>query len=332
MFARTLTTYAVAGAVALGAMTGVAAAKELSLSYFMGPKHPMNKAVFTPFAKKLAEVSGGKLTVKQFAGGALNSAPPKQYSILLKGVADIAFAIPGYTGQLFPITETISHPGVASNSVDGTTKLWNAMSLIEKEYKAKILAMWANHPPILITKNKAVRSFADLKGLKVRVPTAASVPYVEAMGASAVSQPVSVINQNLQNGTIDAIFIGSSAMRSFKLYEPGKYLTVGMPGSGSAFVLLMNQKVYNGLSAQEKKWVDEASGQWLSKQGGAMYDKAAAGGMKLAKEKGLEIINLSDGERAKFQKAIEAELTKFKARKISGDLTGGDVIKAMNGM
>ncbi len=79
----------------------VVAERTLTLSYFMGPKHPMNKAVFTPFAKKLAEVSGGKLKVKQFPGGVLNSSPPKQYATLLEGVADVAFALPGYTAQLF---------------------------------------------------------------------------------------------------------------------------------------------------------------------------------------------------------------------------------------
>ncbi len=40
---------------------------------------------------KLAELSGGKLTVKQFPGGALNKTPPKQYSIMLDGVTDIAY-------------------------------------------------------------------------------------------------------------------------------------------------------------------------------------------------------------------------------------------------
>ncbi len=67
-----------------------ATATELSLAYFMGPKHPMNKGLMTPFGGKLTELSAGKLTVKQYPGGALNSVPPKQYAILLDGVADIA--------------------------------------------------------------------------------------------------------------------------------------------------------------------------------------------------------------------------------------------------
>lgn len=323
---------ATAAAVALVAgLTAPAMAKELSLSYFMGPKHPMNRAVFTPFAKKLAEVSGGKLTVKQYAGGALNSAPPKQYSILVKGVADIAFALPGYTGKLFPVTNTVTIPGVCSDAVDCTNAMWRAMPLIEKEFKAKLLAVWANDLPVLLTKKKPVRSVADLEGMKVRVTSKQDVPFMEALGASAVSQPVTVINRNLANGTIDAIAIDPSAIRSFKLWEPAKYATVGFPGSGSAFVLMMNQGVYDKMSAQEKAWIDEASGRWLSLSGGAMYKKAAIGGLGVAKKNGVEIITLSDAERAKARSAIEGAMAKFRQNKMRGGKTGGEVYDLMTG-
>ena len=113
-----------AGLLAAGLAS--ASAKELSLSYFMGPKHPMNAAVFKPFAEKVAELSGGKLTVTQYPGGALNSAPPKQYSILLDGVADIAFHLPGYTAQLFPMTNVVTVPDLCDNAVACTEALLRA--------------------------------------------------------------------------------------------------------------------------------------------------------------------------------------------------------------
>lgn len=319
-------------AVALTAgLYAPASAAELSLSYFMGPKHPMNRAVFTPFAKKLAEVSGGKLTVKQYPGGALNSSPPKQYSILLKGVADIAFALPGYTGNLFPVTNTVTIPGVCADALDCTGAMWRAMPLIEKEFKAKLLAVWANDLPVLLTKKKAVRTVADLKGMKVRVTSKQDVPFMEALGASAVSQPVTVINRNLANGTIDGIAIDPSAVRSFKLWEPANYMTIGLPGSGSAFVLMMNRGVYGKMSAQEKAWVDEASGRWLSLSGGGAYKKAARAGIAFAKQKGVEIITLSDAERAKANSAIAEAMAKFRARKMRGGKTGGEVHDLMSG-
>lgn len=321
------------GILLAGAMTvsaSVAAAEELSLAYFMGPKHPMNKAVFTPFAEKLSDISGGSMTVKQFPGGALNSVPPKQYAILLDGVADIVFTLPGYTGDVFPMTQVVGLPGVCESASECTDALLNARGVLEKEYNAKMLAIWANAPPVLLTKDKPVRSLEDLKGLKVRVTNKSDVPIIEALGASAVAQPVNVINQNLTNGVIDAIAIGPSAIRSFKLQEPANYLTTWFPGSGSAFVLLMNNDVYKGLSDEQKGWIDEAADEGLSKSGGLFYDKAAGGGLKLAAEEGVEIIDLSDDEKARWHAAIDGTLSDIKAS-TAGDMTVGDIIALMQG-
>lgn len=328
----------IGAAVAAGCLIASAnggSAKELSLSYFMGPKHPMNKAVFTPFAEKIAELCGDALSVKQYPGGALNSAPPKQYSILLEGVADIAFALPGYTSQLFPITNVVTVPGVSGpqgDPVAGTQALLNAYELIEKEYKAKILAVWTNAAPVLITKDKPIRKLEDIKGMKVRVTSAQDVPFVEALGASAVSQPVTVINQNLTNGTIDAIAIDTSAVGSFKLHEPANYITRGLPGSGSAFVLLMNHEVYDGLGAQERDCVDKASGEWLSLSGGKGYQAASARGLDIARKAGVEIIELPDSEVKRFEAAMKPAMDAFLASQISDNLTGADVINKMKGM
>ncbi|MEM7464894.1 MAG: TRAP transporter substrate-binding protein [Pseudomonadota bacterium] len=324
---RALLSLAAAATIAL---TATASAKEMSLAYFMGPKHPMNAAVFTPFAEKLAELSGGKLTVKQFPGGALNSVPPKQYAILLDGVADIVFTLPGYTGDVFPMTQVVGLPGVCESAVECTQALLNAREKLSEEYNAKLLGIWANVPPVLITKDKPVRSLEDLKGMKIRVTNKSDLPVVEALGASAVAQPVNVINQNLTNGVIDAIAIGPSAIRSFNLHEPANYITTWFPGSGSAFVLLMNQDVYDALSDEEKGWVDAASDAALSQAGGEFYDKAGGGGMKIAADAGVEIIDLSDEEKQRWLDAIKPTLEEINGQKV-GSSTVSEVMTLMKG-
>ncbi len=318
---------AVGAALAFG---GAAGASELSLAYFMGPKHPMNAAVFTPFADKLAEVSGGEMTVRQFPGGALNSVPPKQYAILLDGVADIVFTLPGYTGDVFPLTNVVTLPDVCTSSVACTEALLRARDLLEGEYNAKLLAIWANAPPILLTRDTPVRTLEDLAGMKVRVTSKQDVPFVEALGASAVAQPVNVINQNLANGVIDAIAIGPSAIGSFKLHEPANYLTTWFPGSGSAFVLLMNNDVWNSLSEEQQGWVSAASDASLSMAGGTFYDRAAARGLQIAAEGGVEIIDLSDEEKARWNAALAPAIAAAKDEAI-GDTTVGDVMSLMMG-
>ena len=318
------------GVLASLALGGTVAAKELSLAYFMGPKHPMNKAVFTPFAEKLAEVSGGKLTVQQFPGGALNSVPPKQYAILLDGVADIVFTLPGYTGDVFPKTNVVTLPGVCDTAAACTQALLNARAILEKEYNAKLLAVWANVPPILITRDKPVRTLEDLQGMKIRVTAKQDVPFVEALGASAVAQPVNVINQNLANGVIDGIAIGPSAIASFKLHEPGKYLTTWFPGSGSAFVLLMNKDLYDGLSEEERGWVDAAADEALSMSGGVAFGKAGERGLSVATKAGVEMIDISEEEKARWNAKIAPALEAAKKEAL-GDMTVGEIMTIMQG-
>lgn len=320
----------IVAALALTASSVAVQAQELSLAYFMGPKHPMNAAVFTPFAEKLAEVSGGKMTVQQFPGGALNSVPPKQYSILLDGVADIVFTLPGYTGETFPMTNVINLPGVCSDSITCTEALQRAAPLIEKEYNAKILVLWANSPPVLLTKDNPIRTLEDLQGIKLRITAAGQVPFVEALGASPVGQPVSVINQNLANGVIDAISIDPSGIGSFKLQEVANYLTTWFPGSGSAFVLLMNRDVYEGLSDEQKGWVDAAADPALAMSGAEGFEASTQRGLKIAREAGLEFIELSDEEKARWQAIVDARLEEVLQQPM-GDGTVADVYNVMKG-
>ncbi len=312
------------------ALNGAAEAKDLSLAYFMGPKHPMNAGLMTPFGEQLAEATGGALTVQQFPGGALNSVPPKQYSILLDNVADIVFALPGYTADAFPKTNVVGLPGVCDSALDCTEALQRARPELEKEYNAKVLAIWANAPPVLITKDRPVTKLSDLEGLKVRVTSKGDVPFVEALGASAVAQPVNVINQNLANGVIDAIMIDPSAIGSFKLYEPANYVTAWFPGSGSAFVLLMNQDVYDGLSDEEKAAVDQVSGAALSLNAGSAYDAVAAKGLSVAEGNGVEIVDWDEGEQGKVQAAIDAAMSEMGGNSV-GDSTIGEMMALMKG-
>ena len=315
---------------ALGAFAVPADARELSLAYFMGSKHPMNRAVFTPFADKLERLSGGRLTVKQFPGGALNSSPPRQYSILLDGVADVVFALPGYTGDLFPKTNLLSYPGVCGTAISCTEALQRARPELEKEYRAKVLAIWSNVPPSLLTRDKPVRRLEDLKGMKIRVTSRLDVPFIEALGASAVMQPVTAVHRNLANGVIDGIAIGASGIPAFKLHEPANYLTTWLPISGAPFVLLMNGEVYDSLSAEEKGWVDAAADSTLSAGGGAAYERAGARGIRMSREAGVEIIELPDEEKRRFEEAIAPAYEAALSRS-AGDMTVGEVIGRFKG-
>jgi len=308
-----------------------AVAKELTMASPLPPSHRFTPAFFSSFADRLKEVSGGKLTVKVFTGGSLNPSMPKQYSMLLDGVADIAFVIPIYTADVFPTANTVSVPGVCADAVGCTKSLWRAYPLIEKEIDAKVLAMWANDTPALITKSRPVRQLTDMKGAKVRISGPGEAPYWRAMGAAPVSQEATEINQNLANGVIDGIAVDPASILSFKLHEVGKFVTLGIPAQGIAFSLLMNKKTYAALSAQERQWVDSVAGETFSVEGA----KRAAGEDRLAietsKKAGLEIIQLPAEEIRRMSSAMAPEVEKFRALKFRTGVTGAQAYDLMKG-
>ena len=290
---------------ALFASGSATAEINLSLAYFMGPKHYFNNAVFTPFARQVEELSGGEITVTQYPGGALNSSPRKQYAIMLDGVADIVFALPGYTSELFPKTNVIELPGICNHAIECTHALLNARHELETEYNAKVLALIGTGPQILVTRDTPVRTLEDMQGLKIRVASKPTAQFVEALGASAVAQPITVVHQNLANGVIDGVLTTPAAIRLFKLHEPGKYLTTYFPGSGLSFVILMNKQVYENFSEQQRAWIDTASSDELSLAGAYSYHKANLASVQQAKDAGVEVIDIPDSEKERFEIAVK---------------------------
>lgn len=304
--------------------------RELSLAHFLPADHPLNEAVFTPFSHELEELSGGSLTVRQFPAGALNSSAPAQYSILLGGVADIALAIPAYTADVFPKTDLIAYPGICKTTRDCTEAMLRARQVLEPEYQARVLALWSNAAPVLLTRNAPVRTLEDMHGLKIRVSTRSAIPFIEALGASAVMQPGTVVHQSLATGVIDGVAISPSGIVTFQLHEPAGYLTTWLPASGLPFVLLMNQEVYDGLSPEARGWVDEAADVALSLAGAVAYERAGAEGIRLAEEAGVEIIDLPEGEKRRFERAIASAREAGLTRQV-GDTTAGEVIRLFEG-
>jgi len=305
--------------------------RELSLAHFLPANHPLDEAVFAPFSQKLAQLSGGKLTVRQFPAGALNSSAPAQYSILLGGVADIALAIPAYTADLFPRTDLIAYPGICKTTRDCTEAMLRARQVLEPEYRARVLALWSNAAPVLLTRNTPVRTLEDMRGLKIRVSTRSAIPFMEALGASAVMQPGTVVHQSLATGVIDGVAVSPSGIVTFQLHEPAGYLTTWLPASGLPFVLLMNQEVYDGLSPEARGWVDEAADVSLSMAGAVAYERAGAEGVRLAEEAGVEIIDLPESEKHRFERAIASVREAGLERQV-GEMTAGEIIRLFAGL
>ena len=328
LYRHAIAGFALAG-LALAGAGSAATAKELKLAHFVSPKHPMHRFVMAPMAKDLAKVSGGKLTIKIFDSGKLGKGPVQQYRRVTTGVAQVGFGLHGYTSKQFPRTLLIELPGIAPDTVKATQMLWRARAAIQPEYGGiEPLALWTNDKAVLITREKPVRSPADMKGMKIRVPGRVAARAVRAWGALPVFMPAPKIYNALSTGVIDGVFIGASGIRSFRLYEAGKYVTVGLPPAYAAFWIGIDRKVWNGLSNQERNWIVQVTGRKLSLKAASVYGRAGKGGLKLfAKQK--TVIQLTPAQAAKFASAASRVKSDVLAAMKGQGIDGGAVLKAM---
>ena len=330
-----MATALVGGAFAAGAgLPSATEAVELKAATFMSPKHPINKGVIPTLAKSLAGETGGSLTVKLFPAGQLGKGPVAQYKRVVDNVAEITFGIQGYTPTIFPRTMIVSQPGVGNSSPEVTEKLWKVYDqYLKPEYKeVKLLALFANWPPVLISRNKPIAKIDDVKGLKIRAQSPANIPQLNAWGATGVYMPVSKIYNALQTGVLDAVYISPGALyRPWRLSEPGEHVTAGMKGPTSLFFIAMNKKVWNGLSAKHKEAVTKHTGRAYSLMAANYWGKIDSGQLKTAmtEQKGVKFHQLSKEAAAAFDAATARSVEAYLAAQEKKGVPARAIYKAV---
>ena len=289
--------------LSMGFLLGVSNAAELKLANFMSPSHPYEKTVFQALADEVSKQSGGALTVRVYSGGELGGGPVEQYNRALDGIADIVFALPGYTAQVFKRTLLSELPGVLTEET-ATQKIWDNIDFIKADFnRVKLLSIWSNSKTVIYTRDIAIRSIDDIKGLKIRVSSRNAGLLIQSWGATPVSMPVSELYNSMQSGVIDGAFIDSTATLAFKLGEVANYITTGMDTSIYPFALYMNKDSYGSLSTELQKILDSV-GKDISFTANKVQISVANNGIKMFKEKeGHELIELTDEQAVPFNKA-----------------------------
>jgi len=296
-------------AMVLGASMGssVVSAGELKLAHFSSTKYHLHNEMFLPLAEKIAEITGGETTMRVYPGGELGKGPVKQYDRAIDGVADIVYALPGYTASQFSKTLLVELPGVVPGDTDITGKIWDNIDHLEEEFKrTKLLGLWSSRPGSLLMADKKIESMADLKGLKIRVPSKNTGRVAEAWGATAVSMPITQVYQSMETGVVDGALVDTSVLGSFKLGEVTKYVTQGMIGSNSLFMLVMNRDSWDGLDADTQAKLESITGKEMSLGGNVTMTNAAVSSEKAWVESGGEIVALSADAAAEFDAASAA--------------------------
>jgi len=289
---------------------GVPAAKaqtiELKLAHFMSPMHIQHQKSFVPFSEKVAELSKGQVTVKIYSGGALGG--PTQLADAAKtGITDIAFVIPSYTTGRFPLTSAFDLPFIFDSAVHATKVLHSlAYDYLADDYKDyKVLWFYSCGTGQLHSATKPIRTVEDVKGMKMRAPSAYMSKALKLLGANPVGMPISKLTMSLEKKVVDGMLTPFSAVIDFRLWDLVKYIAeVDM--YLSPMVVLMNKQKWNSLPDAAKRVVDDASGMQWGLHAAQVYDDHDQNMVNQNKESGkIEIYKVPPSEKKKFMAAVK---------------------------
>ena len=300
---------------------------ELKLAHFMSPKHVQHTQVMVPWAEEVEKVTQGRVKITIYPGGALGK-PPDQYDNCVTGVTDIAFGLHGYTLGKFPLCSVMELPFMVTSAQAGSHAFWDLyheFPEIQAEHQGvKVLWLWTHDVGQILTVKKPVRTLEDLRGLKLRCPSASQKPVIEALGATPVMMPISELYDSLQKGVVDGTVIPMSAIYDFNLQDVAKYVTL-VDAYVCTFFMVMNLNSWNKISPQDQKAIESLIGKSMMEKAAKAYDEGAKLGFDVCKKAGLEIYTLPSEELARWKEAVKPVKEKWLASMKDKGLPGQEV-------
>lgn len=266
----------------------------LRMSHFMPAPSAMNAEIFEPWAKKIEEESNGRIKIENFPGSTLTK-PSDTYGAVVNGRVDIGIQLQGYTSGRFPLSQIAELPGL-SNSGSQMSCLMQTLydnGTIASEYEdSHVISLYGLGPGVLHS-TKLIAKPDDMKGLRIRRPSAVAGDIIESMGAAPVGLPATDIYTSLQRGVIDGLSLPWDGVPIFRVNELADNHT-NIPLYSSSVVINMNKDKYDSLSPDLQKVIDDNSGMVFAKKVGDMLTEDDREALQAAKDAGNTIVDIPD--------------------------------------
>ncbi|NYT35362.1 C4-dicarboxylate ABC transporter substrate-binding protein [Allopusillimonas soli] len=251
-----------AAALMLCTALSAQAERTLKVSLQVNTKHPVGANVVF-FKDQVEKISGGEIKVEIYDSAQLYKGSEIPQAVAAGAIDMGLVLVDEYAGTL-PATGLFSVAFLFPN-YDVLAKAAAPESPVRQEIDEMIRATgtrvlwWQDYGPVqLLSKEHAVSSPADMKGKKVRVLGKPSGDFIEAVGGIPVKIGGSEQFIAYQRGTVDIGMTGTTAIQSRKLFEVMNYVTITNHAQ-TEFLIVMNDKLWDSLSDQEKDWVSKAA-------------------------------------------------------------------------
>ncbi|MFZ4286161.1 DctP family TRAP transporter solute-binding subunit [Variovorax sp. HJSM1_2] len=330
-FRRTLLTV-VAAAAALAAFSGTALAQaaykaEYKMSLVLGPPTPWGQAGKI-WADLVKERTQGRINIKLYPGVSLiQGDQTREFSALRQGVIDMAV---GSTINWSPQVKQLnlfSMPFLMPDyaALDALTQGDVGKDLFKTIEKAGVVPLaWGENGYREITNSKhAIKSPADLKGMKIRVvgsPLFADV--FTALGANPTQMSWADAQPALASGAVDGQENPLFLFTVLKMHNVGQKFVTTWGYVADPLIFVVNKEIWSSWTPADQAIVKQAAldaGQQeivIARKGLVEADKPL---LKDIASMGVTVTQLTPAERGEFVKATRPVYDKWKSQ-IGADL------------
>lgn len=296
MLVRRLAVLAVALTIAAAAAAPVPAATVLRVNIWPSPRHNLVAEVLVPWTELVTAATEGRVTFE------MPVAPLARgkgiYDAVAGGVADVSYAIHGYTPARFPLTLVAEFPFSSDSATALSVAYWRThKKFLEPagEHKGvELLGLFTHGPGHIFMRDRAIHRIADLKGVKMRVGGGMQRLIAKALGVAIVAAEAPRNYEILSRGTADGTFLPPESMFKYNLLGFIHHHT-RIPGGlyNTSFMLIMNKARWEALSERDKTAIRSVSGETLARLAGASWDRLDAAGRAGLEEAGIEVVEAS---------------------------------------
>ena len=296
-------------------VTGV---RKLKIGHSLDQSHPVHKAMLY-LAEKVKEKSNGKLQISVYPSQQLGT---ERQCLELLQIGSLAMTkvsasiLEGFVPEfkVFNLPYIFRDDEHKFKVFEG--EIGRELLLSPKKYWLRGLCFYDAGSRSFYTKDKPIKTPDDLIGLKIRTQeSATSVKLINALGGSATPISWGELYTALQQGVVDGAENNPPSFYLSHHYEVCKYYSLDEHTSVPD-VLVISTVVWNDLSENEKKWLQEAANESYVYQK-KLWKESTLESLKAVQEAGVQVVY---PDKTPFMEKVKPMLEEFKSEKDIYDL------------
>ena len=265
------------------------------------PAHPFSRADLA-WMKWVTERSGGRLRIQPYWSSSVLSSEHSMTEIR-HGVVDVGLITPIYArgGTHLIHVQAAYYAGLTTFAQQ--VALYRCLERKDPEFGHElagltVLAVQGGNLPGIVTRNRAVNSLEDLRGLRLRAPSEL-LEVLRRFGADPVDMPMGEVYSALANGVLDGVVAPADTLRSLHFAEVARYFNTLRVPRGAYAARAMGASRWNSLTEEQRNILREGVAVWEHELERELH-KAELAGETTGREIGMTFVSPSAADSAKF--------------------------------